>query len=128
MQWFTKALTQYADFHGRARRTEYWMYTLFWTIGFVVLYAVDFALLFSVGIGGLSLLYLLGTIVPSLAVGARRLHDTNRSGWWQLISLVPFVGSIVLIVFCATEGEFAPNRWGPNPKAMAGGYNPAMPV
>jgi uncharacterized membrane protein YhaH (DUF805 family) len=124
MQWFLKALQQYADFDGRARRTEYWMYTLFWGVFYIAVILVDVLLAVSIGIFGLTFIYLLGTIVPSLAVGARRLHDTGRSGWFQLISLIPF-GSIVLIVFYVEDGHPGANQYGMNPKqdAMIGaGY------
>jgi uncharacterized membrane protein YhaH (DUF805 family) len=126
MQWFLKALQQYADFEGRARRTEYWMYTLFWAVFYIAVILVDVLLAVSTGIFGLTFIYILGTIVPSLAIGARRLHDTGRSGWFQLLSLIPF-GSIVLIVFYVEDGHPGVNQWGVNPKqdAMIGaGYPP----
>jgi uncharacterized membrane protein YhaH (DUF805 family) len=66
------------------------------------------------------LLYTLAVLLPSLAVGARRLHDIGRSGWWQLIGIIPLVGAVVLIVFFATEGERQPNAYGPDPKSVPG--------
>jgi uncharacterized membrane protein YhaH (DUF805 family) len=68
----------------------------------------------------LSGIYGLAVLIPGIAVGIRRLHDTNRSGWWLLISLVPVIGTIVLIVFMAQDGQPDTNRYGPNPKAPAG--------
>ena len=144
MQWYLKVLKQYADFSGRARRTEFWMFVLFNFIASVVLSIIDSLFGFggydpTTGIyysGILSTIYALAVLIPSLAVGARRLHDTGRTGWWQLLLLLPIVGIIVLIVFWAIEGEPQANQYGPNPKQMAmGGYpgspapgNPAQPV
>lgn len=86
--------TKYADFSGRASRPEYWWFFLF---NFLVSAALA---MFS---QGLSSLFSLATLVPRLAAGARRLHETNRSGWWQLLWLVPVVGWIVIIIFLAQE-------------------------
>lgn len=112
MEWYLKVLRQYADFTGRARRKEYWMYLLVSVIISVVLAILDGIL----GISLLGVLYGLAVLLPSLAVGARRLHDTGRSGWWQLIGIVPIIGSIVLIVFFALDGQRQPNMYGPDPK------------
>ncbi len=89
-------LTKYADFSGRAMRSEYWWFFLFTLLASLALS------LFS---NALSVVFSLATLVPSIAAAARRLHDTNRSGWWQLIVLVPLIGLIVLIVFLAQEGK-----------------------
>ncbi|MGH3867764.1 MAG: DUF805 domain-containing protein [Pseudonocardiaceae bacterium] len=122
MGWYLKVLRQYADFTGRARRKEYWMFVLVNAIIGVVLAILDSALslprVFTVGL--LYLLYSLTVLLPSLAVGVRRLHDTGRSGWWMLISLIPLIGGIVLIVFFAIDGEGQPNAYGPNPKTIPG--------
>jgi uncharacterized membrane protein YhaH (DUF805 family) len=88
--------TKYADFAGRATRSEYWWFALF-----VVLVSAAT----SVVSNTLGTLFSLAVLVPSLAAAARRLHDTNRSGWWQLIALMPVIGTIVLIVFLAQEGK-----------------------
>ncbi|WP_027467485.1 DUF805 domain-containing protein [Deefgea rivuli] len=88
--------SKYADFKGRAIRSEYWWFALF---TFLVSIALG---MFSEVASGL---FSLATLLPSLAVGARRLHDTNRSGWWQLIGLVPVIGWIVLIYWFAQEGH-----------------------
>ncbi|MDF2978288.1 MAG: rane protein [Actinomycetospora sp.] len=134
MQWYLKVLKQYADFSGRARRTEFWMFVLFNAIAYVVLALIDvligtasFAATgtgFQFGGGLLSGLYSLAVLIPSLAVAVRRLHDTDRTGWWILIGLVPIVGGIVLLVFYCIAGTPGPNQYGPDPKqnAMAGGY------
>lgn len=127
MQWYLKVLTQYADFDGRARRTEFWMFTLVSAVISIVLSLVDGALgTNGAGFGLLGGLYSLAVLIPSLAVSVRRLHDTDRSGWWVLIGLVPLVGAIVLIVFFATDGSPVVNAHGPNPKQFAGGEEPRV--
>jgi uncharacterized membrane protein YhaH (DUF805 family) len=88
--------TKYADFSGRAGRSEYW-----WFLLFIVLVSIAASMISHV----LSAVFSLATLVPSIAAATRRLHDTNRSGWWQLICLVPVIGIIVLIVFLAQEGK-----------------------
>lgn len=113
MSWFIKVVQNYAVFSGRAHRTEYWMFTLFFYIIYIVLAVVEAMVLgtpFAAGIFGLALL------IPYLAVTARRLHDTNRSGWWILIALVPAIGGIVLLVFMVLDSEAGENRFGSNPK------------
>ena len=110
MHWYLDVLKKYAVFSGRARRTEYWMFFLFNVI-------ISLVLGFLAAI--LSNLYALAVLIPGLAVSVRRLHDTNRSGWWLLISLVPIVGIIVLIVFLVSDGQANDNQYGPNPKAVA---------
>jgi uncharacterized membrane protein YhaH (DUF805 family) len=117
MNWYVEVLKKYAAFDGRARRTEFWMFALINTIIIVVLEL----LMFKVGaLAALLGLYSLAVLVPSIAVGVRRLHDTNRSGWWILIGLVPFVGAIILIVLMCLEGTPGDNQYGSNPKALAG--------
>lgn len=114
MNWYLEVLKKYVVFSGRARRTEYWMFSLFNFIALILLAVIDGVL------GTLPLLYMIyciGIILPSLAVTIRRLHDTNRSGWWFLISLIPLVGPIVLLVFLCLEGEKQDNRFGVDPKA-----------
>jgi uncharacterized membrane protein YhaH (DUF805 family) len=122
MQWYLKVLRQYAEFTGRARRTEFWMFTLFSAIISLVLGLLD-SLLGTVFVEGtmsgwLGMIYTLAVLLPSLGVSIRRLHDTGRSGWWLLIGLVPFAGAIVLIVFWALPGDAGPNAHGPDPKAQ----------
>jgi uncharacterized membrane protein YhaH (DUF805 family) len=108
MDYFIGALKKYADFTGRARRKEYWMFMLIYLIIQVVLSILGLDLVLMV-LG-------LGLLVPSLSIGARRLHDTGRSGWWQLIYLVPLIGLIVMIVFLAQDSHDA-NDYGINPKS-----------
>jgi uncharacterized membrane protein YhaH (DUF805 family) len=88
--------TKYADFTGRATRSEYWWFVLFYVIVGCVTSAIHVYL---------ASIFYLAIIVPLLAVATRRLHDTNRSGWWQLIAFLPLIGAIVLIVFLAQEGK-----------------------
>ena len=114
MNWYAEVLKKYAVFNGRARRTEYWMFFLF---NLIITLALSFIEGLFGGPGVLSMLYSLAVLVPSLAVGARRLHDTGRSGWWQLISLIPLIGAIVLIVFMVQDSQSDQNQYGPNPKA-----------
>ena len=117
---------KYADFSGRARRSEYWWFYLFTTLAIIVL-EVLFAVLGQASsvlaaiFGLLLLVGALGLIAPGLAVGARRLHDTGKSGWWLLIGLVPF-GGIVLLVFFVLDSAPGPNQYGPNPKGIEPGY------
>ncbi len=113
-----KVLKQYADFSGRARRKEYWMFYLFnCIIAFVLLIPFAFindtkVILFI----GLYFIYALGVMIPSIAVLVRRLHDIDKSGWWYFISFVPFIGSIWLLVLLCTEGTRGRNSYGPDPK------------
>ncbi len=113
MNWYLKVLRQYADFNGRARRTEFWMFVLFNLIFSLVANVLDYMFgtmyVFS-GIYGLAM------IIPSLAVSVRRLHDVNKSGWMILVSLIPIIGIIWLLVLDVTEGTPGENSYGANPK------------
>ena len=104
--------SNYFTFSGRSRRSEYWYWTLF---GYL-LFGVSILLegLFG-GEGGIFLICLFVTLIPSLSIGVRRLHDTGKSGWWMLIGLIPF-GGIVLLVFFVQDSEKLPNSHGINPK------------
>ncbi|MCJ8213644.1 DUF805 domain-containing protein [Aeromonas veronii] len=115
MNWYISVLKQYAVFSGRARRTEYWMFVLCNVIVMLLLGMVDKL------IGGdnelISFIYSLAVLLPSLAVAARRLHDTDRSAWWLLLGLIPIIGTLVLIYFMVCNGQQGPNRFGDDPKA-----------
>ncbi|MDH6452003.1 MULTISPECIES: DUF805 domain-containing protein [unclassified Streptomyces] len=114
MSWFIEVLKKYAVFSGRARRKEYWMFALFAGIIYVV-----FAVLGVVTKQSwLVAIPYLGFLLPGLAVTARRLHDTGRSGWWILFGLVPLVGGITLFVFSVLDSEPGDNKYGPNPKLV----------
>ena len=118
MRWYLEVMSKYAQFEGRAHRTEFWLFILVSVSISIVLSIADSILgTRNDYFGLLSGIYGLAVLIPSLAVGARRLHDTGRSGWWQLIGLIPIAGLIVLIVWWAKEGEPEPNTWGPNPWA-----------
>lgn len=119
--------SNYANFKSRARRSEYWFIQLFLFLANLATAAIDFALMngdvdrfIANGGGGIvGLIWILATIVPALAVLIRRLHDTNRSGWWALIGLVPFVGAIILLVFTIEDSSNGANRYGASPKGGA---------
>ena len=121
INWFQTVVTKhYVDFQGRARRAEYWWYTLVYVIIYVILAIIQNALNLNAvltGIFGLALL------LPSLGVAFRRMHDIDKSAWWLLIGLIPLVGAIVLIYWFVQPGTSGPNQYGPDPKsgtAMAG--------
>ena len=116
MNTYLSVLKQYAVFSGRAGREEYWIFFLFNVVIGAALTVIDHL----IGTGdALSALYAIGVIIPSLAVGVRRLHDTNRSAWWILIGLVPLIGPVVLLIFSIQESQPGDNRYGPNPAESA---------
>lgn len=114
MDWYINALKKYVDFSGRARRKEYWMFFLFYTIIYIVMVVID-AMLTA---GLLTGLYILATLLPAIAVTIRRLHDIGRSGWWWLIAFVP-LGGLVLLVFACLDSTPGENQFGLNPKEAA---------
>ena len=129
MEWYLKVMkNHYADFNGRARRKEYWMFGLFYMIIMIVLTILDnmTGLAFTIPTGygedvsmGYGWLYCIGGLihfVPAIAVTIRRLHDQDKSGWYCLISFIPFVGVIWLLVLLCTEGNKGTNRFGSDPK------------
>ena len=112
-EYYLEVLKKYTVFSGRARRAEFWWFTLIsWVIS-LVLQAIDNVV--GTG-GGLSGLYSLGVLLPSIGVAIRRLHDTDRSGWWLLLVLIPILGWIALLVFYFQDGDPQPNQYGPSPK------------
>jgi len=133
MYWMTLPLRRYADFSGRSRPKEYWMFVLFLFLGIIAMSFADALLGFgasthyldrspfgvTMGVynrsGLLTLLFSLAAFIPSLAVAVRRLHDSNRSGWWLLFGLVPIIGTITLFIFMIVGGTRGPNRFGPDP-------------
>jgi uncharacterized membrane protein YhaH (DUF805 family) len=132
MEWMLMPLRRYADFSGRSRRKEYWMFTL----GILIVYAICFALIAMggvfAGLGdpgatpqigvigwlgfGLLGIFALGIFIPALAVIVRRLHDQDKSGWFILIQFIPYIGGIIMLVFMCIEGTKGENRFGPDPK------------
>lgn len=114
MKWYLKAMKQYADFNGRARRKEFWMFTLFNMIfmyGLIIVLSVIGAAIDTPGIVAVALLYILASLVPTIAVSVRRMHDLGKSGWY---SLIPYYN----IYLNCLDGEHGENQYGPNPKAM----------
>lgn len=121
------AFKNYVNFSGRASRGDYWWYVLAYIIVAVVLSVVDKAVFgggsgsmdttdgvnvsFSAGV--LTSLWMLANLIPSISLTARRLHDSDRSGWWQLIAIIPFLGWLVLLYFVIIEGTKGDNRFGP---------------
>jgi uncharacterized membrane protein YhaH (DUF805 family) len=121
MEWMLLPLKRYADFQGRSRRREYWLFTLA-----LILVVTPVALFAGVtgadnGTGSSIGLMLLGAImlavfIPSLAVQVRRFHDQNRSGWFVLLGLIPYLGGLIVLVFMCLPGTPGPNRFGEDPK------------
>lgn len=121
MNWYLNVLKKYAVFNGRAQRKEYWLFVLFNLIISIVLAFVDGKMGFfnpEIGIGTLGTIYGLAVLLPAIGVSIRRLHDTERSGWWLLIGLIPLIGAIVLIVFFVLDSTHGSNEYGPNPKGI----------
>ncbi|MBV1691576.1 DUF805 domain-containing protein [Novosphingobium sp. G106] len=123
MEWMLMPLKRYADFSGRSRRKEYWMFVLGIFIAAIVLSIVESILGLSGMVGGvygpLTTILLLAVIIPGIAVQVRRFHDQDKSGWFVLLALIPFIGSIAVLVFMCLEGTKGPNRFGPDPKNPA---------
>lgn len=115
--YYLSVFKNYAGFGGRARRAEFWWFTLLGEIAAIVLAVVDNVISDHGIVGDL---YSLATLVPSLAVTFRRLHDTDRSAWWILFGLIPIVGWITMLVFLCQDGTQGPNRYGPSPKGDFG--------
>jgi uncharacterized membrane protein YhaH (DUF805 family) len=120
---------QYATFTGRARRSEFWWFALFAALVSTALDFLDAAVFpdqtHDIAGGPLGGIFQVAILLPSVAVGARRLHDTDRSGWWQLIGLVPLVGIVALIVFWVQDGHHGENRFGPSVKYPSPGAHGA---
>lgn len=131
MDWYLKVLKNYATFSGRARRKEFWMFSLFHYTFIALLvillvnssettydeygYSSDVPNMFIIDI---LIIYVLATFIPTLAVTVRRLHDIGKSGWWYLITCVPYIGSFILLIFTCMDSEAKPNQWGENPKGI----------
>ncbi|HEX5558575.1 MAG TPA: DUF805 domain-containing protein [Gaiellales bacterium] len=110
MHWYTDVIRQYAVFDGRATRPQYWWFALINAV-------ISLVLRLAIPGAGLiiSELYGLAVLLPSIGVAIRRLHDTNRTGWWILVVLIPVVGWVWLIVLLARPGDTGPNQYGPPP-------------
>lgn len=123
MSWYVKAMKNYANFSGRARRKEYWMFNLFNAIFLLAAIILD-AILFPqtgdryhVQTRVFYWLYALAVILPSIAVRVRRLHDQGKSGAWYFIGWIPLIGGIWMLILMCTEGAYGPNQYGDDPKA-----------
>jgi uncharacterized membrane protein YhaH (DUF805 family) len=123
MDYVKQVFSKYADFKGRARRSEYWYFRLFNFLVLIALYVPVLALVLAdsklvflplVLMG----LYFMGAIIPNLAVAVRRLHDTGRSGWFYLLGLIPVVGDIIILIFTLEDSKPGTNQWGPNSKGI----------
>lgn len=122
MEWFLKVMKQYADFNGRARRKEYWMFTFFNLIFGIAAALIDNVLGTTTGglpYGAFYLIFSLVVLIPGLSVSVRRLHDVGKSGWMLLIALIPLIGAIWLFVLLVTDSKPGENEYGPNPKEAA---------
>jgi uncharacterized membrane protein YhaH (DUF805 family) len=125
MKWAFLPFWRYAEFSGRSRRKEYWMFFL---LNMVVLFALGAYLFLTLTPetvqwkptesrpGVVFILWLLATFVPSLALQARRLHDQDRSGWFILLGFIPYIGGLIMFVFALLEGTPGPNTYGPDPR------------
>jgi uncharacterized membrane protein YhaH (DUF805 family) len=121
MKYYLLALRRYAEFRSRSNRSEYWYFALFNLLFAGIALALDTLLGITypnVAYGYIYTAYALTILVPQLAVSIRRLHDTNRSGWFLLLALVPFVGAVWLLVLFATKGTPGDNQYGPDPNAL----------
>ena len=125
MNYYLKVLKQFADFNGRARRKEYWIYNIINSIIGGLLFFLDYLLGTTIdfldlgegnSLGILYLVYALLVFIPGLAVAVRRLHDVGKSGWMLLIALIPLIGAIWLLVLYLTDSNPGENKYGPNPK------------
>lgn len=117
MNYYLQVLKKYAVFSGRATRSEYWYFILF-----NILISIGISIFITVvseSLEFVSSLYALAVVIPSIAVAARRLHDTGRSAWWLLIAFVPLIGAIVLLIFFVGKSEEDSNKYGSNPKGVS---------
>ncbi|SFC93087.1 DUF805 domain-containing protein [Tropicimonas isoalkanivorans] len=117
-------IQKYVQFSGRARRPEYWWFALFNFLGSIISQMID-RLLFGPDVGVLAAIWGLALLLPSIAVGVRRLHDLEKSGWWLLIALIPIIGFLVLLYWFVQKGTEGPNRFGPEPR-MVGDASPRV--
>ena len=114
MNWYFEVLKKYTVFTGRSRRKEFWMFAL---INLIIGGVLGYVEGLVGGPGIIGILYSLAVLIPGIAVSVRRLHDTDKSGWWLLIAFVPIIGAIVLLVFMVLDGQPDENQYGKNPKS-----------
>ncbi|MFZ1962543.1 MAG: DUF805 domain-containing protein [Roseiarcus sp.] len=113
-QAIAACFSKYADFHGRAARPEYWWFALFNALASILASIVDKDV---IGYPVLQVIVGLALIIPAVAVGVRRLHDTDRSGWWLLVAVVPLIGGVALLIWFCLRGAAGDNRFGAAPSA-----------
>ena len=125
----SSVLRQYAVFGGRAGRPEYWWFFLFTVLVSLTASILDAVLgtMTQSGVGVIGTVASLALLLPTLAVAVRRLHDTDRSGWWVLAFLIPIAGFVLWLVFMLSDGNPHPNRFGPSPKQVNAAPGPATP-
>jgi uncharacterized membrane protein YhaH (DUF805 family) len=119
MRWYLEVLGKYADFSGRARRKEYWMFALFnmmFAIGAMIIDNIFGMTISGLAYGPVYIIYAIALFLPSFAVFVRRLHDVGKSGWMILIALIPIIGAIWLLVLMVSDGKVGVNKYGPDPK------------
>lgn len=117
MEWYLSVIRDnYANFSGRARRSEYWYFVLFQILALIILLILGFMIGndFEFALVGL---YFFATVIPWLAVLVRRLHDSGRTGWYFFVRFIPLVGNIWLLVLLCMDGDMGPNQYGRDPKA-----------
>jgi uncharacterized membrane protein YhaH (DUF805 family) len=133
MNWMWLPLKRYADFSGRSRRKEFWMFTLFQlllNVGLIILLAIGLSMRDgSQGLGTVGwivvvawLVTVLALFVPAIAVQVRRFHDQDKSGWLVLLNLIPSLGGLIVMVMMCMEGTYGANRYGPDPKLGEPGH------
>ncbi len=118
MQWYIKCMQNYVTFSGRARRSEYWFFLLFYFIFVIVLGIIESVLGLAnpdTGGGPISGIFVLAHLLPGIAVAVRRLHDSGRTGWWILINLIPLIGGIIFLFFMVVGSDDGDNEYGPSP-------------
>ena len=119
MNWYLKVFQQYADFKGRARRMEFWMFTLINAIIAFIIAVIERMMGWNFeesDTGFISSIYSLVVLIPSIAVSVRRLHDVGKSGWMLLLNFIPLIGQIWLLILFITDSLPGSNQYGPNPK------------
>lgn len=123
MEWVFRPINKYADFNGRSQRKEFWMFTLFMSVVYFLLFSTMIGSEFG-GEWGFSgwfsviilIILAMALLVPTVAVQVRRFHDQDLTGWFALLNLIPYVGGIIILIFMCIDGTPGPNRYGPNPK------------
>lgn len=131
IKYFRLALSRYADFSGRSARPEFWWFQLAYFVLFIAINVLTFILVdtlpamlaSTVSLIFVAIVFLglvLGLLLPQLAITVRRLHDTGKSGWYMLFSIVPYLGSIIVIILCCQATEMRANKWGPIPGSEDG--------